>query len=104
MTVILLLDQNDMNKFKEYCDGLDNDQIEYCYGNAAVRLVQIDPVNSALAARVCAVAPENGNQCYSDMIRFGATSFRDRSSELRSYCKVLPPDWYKKCFMGDFRI
>ncbi|MDP3725913.1 MAG: hypothetical protein Q8R36_01815 [bacterium] len=104
MTVVLLLEQKNLVKFKTYCDTLDLDQVKYCYGDAAVRLVQIDPRNSDLAARVCKIAPNDGEQCYGDMIQFGYTSFRENSSELKSYCKLLPAYWNQKCFAKDFSI
>lgn len=102
ITIAFLLPDNDLHKLDNFCKGLDHDQLDYCYGDAAQRLVQIDTVNTNIALGVCKIAPNNGNQCYSDMIRFGTSTFQPNSSGYKNYCGKLPAPWDKKCLNKDF--
>lgn len=102
MTVNLLLSKGDMSKFKLYCDGLDNDQTDYCYSDGAMRLIQIDPSsNLHLAISVCNIAPKKGDQCFTDMTRFAYGLYLPNSPELTAYCSLLPDFWKNKCLSGD---
>lgn len=104
MTVNLLLANHDMNKFKLYCDGLDSDQVDYCYSDAANRLIQIDPsANLGFAISVCNIAPHNGDLCFSAMTFFAYGLFPPNSDELKSYCSSLPLTWKQKCLTGNIK-
>lgn len=83
-----------------YCQGFSLENLGLCYGGAAMRLVQIDPLrNVKTAAEVCrrASAKDAQTDCYRDLLYYATFSFGRQTAEYKSYCEGLDFPWSEQC-------
>jgi hypothetical protein len=75
-----------------YCQAMPQLQQSWCFGAAAMRLIQLDPAYQDLAREVCTIADKGGvgEYCYRGLVYYGGHSFQPNSTEKKQYCERLP--------------
>ena len=89
-----------VDRMKAYCMGLSRKDLqEFCFGYAAYRLIQIDPLYTPQAVETCEAAKSVNleTECYEKLVVHAAISFHSGSSERRVYCEQLPVALQEQC-------
>jgi hypothetical protein len=91
-----------LTSLEAYCRALPKPEQTWCFGGAASRLVQLDPVYQDLAREVCVLADESGvgEYCWLGLADYGGFSFPAGSREKRDYCNKLPSGYQSDCYEG----
>ncbi len=104
LTVSLVIEEGGtIDHLASYCEKLPGEDRTWCYGNAAMRLIQIDPAYEELALAVCEKARQAGvgDYCYDGLLFYGSYSFHKGSRRHAAYCKKLPAGLDQRCLRGD---
>jgi hypothetical protein len=82
-----------------YCQAMPQLQQSWCFGAAAMRLIQLDPAYQDLAREVCTIADKGGvgEYCYRGLVYYGGHSFLPNSTEKKQYCERLPQAHQSAC-------
>jgi len=100
LTILFVVNEENLDKLKNFCTGLPKERVGLCFAQAARRLMQIDPVYYAdRAGAVCRAAETArvGKECYEELADYASLSFHAGSKEFTQYCNTLPFPWDKKC-------
>ena len=100
LTILFVVNEENLDKLKNFCMGLPEERVGLCFSQAARRLMQIDPVYYAdRAGEVCASAKPArvAGECYDTLADYASLSFNQGSQEFIQYCNTLPYPWDKKC-------
>lgn len=99
ITVVLLIDQNEDKKLIDYCSGLLPFASQWCFGQSAERLIQIDPSFIDKAVSICNKTSSGKIQkyCYESIVKIGKDSFSEISQQFLTYCEALPIEFRQTC-------
>lgn len=72
VTIHYMISTHDENGLYNYCTGLPVPHNENCFGDAAERMIQIDPEYTSRALDICKMAEKNqfGDSCRKDLAQF----------------------------------
>jgi hypothetical protein len=100
LTVTLVVNNNsDLSALQSYCESLPDAVKPECYGEAAFRLMQIDPRYKDLAFAVCRVPSDSAVQtvCYRKLMQQGHETYVKGSAESLRFCSQFPESLREEC-------
>jgi hypothetical protein len=99
ITTNLLVNNNDLESFKEFCLGLPKSRWGECFAIGASRIIQFDSSEAKKAISVCNAANEGGveDECYNELLIYSTWSYKPGSKEFADYCNLLPGDFRTRC-------
>ena len=90
-------------KITTLCEGLAPNRAGQCFGHAAARFIDTDQSLGKQAVALCTVASTKGygERCFGELLFASAFDFHPKSSELVSFCALLPQTYSAKCRAGE---
>jgi hypothetical protein len=76
-----------------------------CFGGAAMRLVQLDPLRNVQKANdICQVTTNDmqKEQCYEDVLYYATFSFSSQAEKITYYCNALSEPWREQCLTQNY--
>jgi hypothetical protein len=99
VTVELVIEQDSFDKLYHFCTNIPSVRRGSCFGEAANRMVQIDPSYTKTAIEICGLAKKAGleKDCYESLVRFAHQALKPESQEFKDICKSAPGSVSSKC-------
>ena len=103
LTTFYVIDSISLQKLANFCMGLRPQNRSKCFGDAAIRMVQIDPSYKFKALEICKSAKALSDSCYQALAYYAQTLFKDGSKEFVAYCNLLPEPYQKQCLNKEIK-
>jgi len=99
ITVRLAVVLDDVGKIHDYCSKLPAPYDSNCFGDAANRLLQIDPDYMSLAADICQSAINGGysDSCYRNLVSYSKLALSPGSKYWKELCSRVPANIQAIC-------
>ena len=104
LTTYYVIDSISIDKLTNFCMGLRPQNRGNCFGDAAMRMMQIDPSYRNTALKICENAHSLSGDCYRALASYAPVLFADGSKEFVSYCKLLPQPYQKQCLNKEIKM